>query len=324
MKRPLALALASLVVASIAFVDCKPSAGASCTENAAVCNSPTSHMACVTGHYVEETCKGPNGCKEANGKATCDTTKGDIGDPCASANMGVCGTDGKTKLRCDTGKLVFVSRCSKDGCTTDDNNNAHCNDPFDRIGDDCKIDATRSERANGACNEDFKSELRCKDGKMALTHQCRGEQGCVPLSSGPWCDRSIGEAGDECDPDKQEFAVACDASKEKMYVCKSHKLASPVRCGGEGKCYVRQYGQDGFSHYQAECDQSLGAIGDDCVKEGQGACSDDLKNKLMCQNGKFVLDTACKKGCMVRAPDGTPFTCKENAEHSPGANAGKK
>jgi hypothetical protein len=305
----------TLVVAAafVAFASCKPSAGGSCKENATSCDSPTSRYACISNHYVLETCKGANGCKEDKGTTTCDSSKGDVGDPCASANTAVCGTDGKSKLKCEDGKLVFVSRCSKDGCSVDDSGNAHCNDPFAKVGDPCKIDSTKTERANGACNEDFKSELRCKDGKFAVTHHCRGSEGCVPLSTGPWCDRSVASAGDECDPDKQEFAVACLESKDKMYTCVNHKLTREVRCGGEGKCYVRQYGQDGFSHYQAECDQSLAALGEECVKEGQPACSDDLKSKLMCQNGKFALDTACKKGCLVHAPDGTPFQCAENA-----------
>lgn len=312
----LSVAAASVAIAALAG-GCKPSPGGSCKENATSCDSPTSRYACITGSYTLETCKGPNGCKEEKGSTTCDSTRGDVGDSCASANQGVCSVDGKTKLRCDQGKLAFVARCSKDGCTNDDSGGAHCNDPYAKVGDTCKINSAQSERANGACNEDFKSELRCKDGKMALTHACRGEQGCVPLSSGPWCDRSVGQLGDDCDANVQEFAVGCDAAKEKLFTCKGGKLAQTVRCGGEGKCYVRQYGQDGFSHYQAECDQSLAQVGDDCVKESGFACSDDLKNKLTCQNGKFVVDTACKKGCIVHAPDGTSFQCKENLAPPP-------
>jgi hypothetical protein len=220
------------------------------------------------------------------------------------------------------GKLVFDSRCSKDGCTVDDKGAAHCNDAYTKIGDPCHVNPALSERANGACNEDFKSELRCKDGKMALTHACRGEQGCTPLTTGPWCDRSTALVGDDCDPNTPEFAVGCEPAGDKMLTCKDGKLTVPVRCGGEGKCYVRQYGQDGFSHYQAACDQSSALPGDECFKDGGFACSEDKQSRLMCQNGKFVVDKACKmkvphkkdepdlSGCMIHAPDGSPFACQ--------------
>ena len=304
------LGVASLFVV---FASCKPSAGGECKENATSCDTPTSRYACIANRYVLETCKGAKGCKEEKGTTVCDSSKGDLGDPCAQANVTVCGTDGKTQYKCTEGKLAFVSRCSKDGCSVDDNGAGHCNDPFAKVGDTCKNDSTKTERGNGACNEDFKSELRCKDGKFALTEYCRGSEGCVPLTTGPWCDRSIANEGDDCDPDKEEFARSCDASKENLFTCVNHKLTRKVHCGGEGKCYVRQYGQDGFSHYQAECDQSLAKVGEECAKDGQPACSDDMQNRLMCSNGKFTLDTACKKGCLLRAPDGTPFQCAENA-----------
>jgi hypothetical protein len=309
-KIAVGFAVASLFVV---FASCKPSAGGECKENATSCDTPTSRFACIANRYVLETCKGAKGCKEEKGTTVCDSSKGDLGDPCAQANVTVCGTDGKTQYKCVEGKLAFVSRCSKDGCSVDDNGAGHCNDPFAKVGDTCKNDSTKTERGNGACNEDFKSELRCKDGKFALTEYCRGAEGCVPLTTGPWCDRSVANQGDDCDPDKEEFARSCDNSKENIFTCVNHKLTRQVHCGGEGKCYVRQYGQDGFSHYQAECDQSLAKAGEECVKEGQPACSDDLKDRLMCSNGKFGLDTACKKGCMIHAPDGTPFQCAENA-----------
>ena len=266
MKKVVAVAIvASLFVV---FSSCKPSAGGECKENATSCDSPTARFACIANRYVLETCKGAKGCKEEKGTTVCDSSKGDLGDPCAQANVTVCGTDGKTQYKCTDGKLAFISRCSKDGCSVDDNGAGHCNDPFAKVGDTCKNDSSKTERANGACNDDFKSELRCKDGKFALTEYCRGAEGCVPLSTGPWCDRSTANMGDDCDPDKEEFARSCDTSKENIFTCVNHKLTRQAHCGGEGKCYVRQYGQDGFSHYQAECDQSLAKVGEECVKDG--------------------------------------------------------
>ncbi|HEY1960338.1 MAG TPA: hypothetical protein VGH28_32230 [Polyangiaceae bacterium] len=312
MKRTVSFLLASASLVLL-FAECKPSAGGDCTENAKSCDTPTSRFACVNGKYAAQTCKGPGGCKEEKGTTSCDTSKGDVGDPCASENASVCSVDGKSHLRCDQGKLILVSRCNRDGCTTGDNGEGHCGWPFANEGDTCKPKPGAPERASGACTEDNKGEMRCKDGKMTKVRACRGEEGCVPLTTGPWCDRSVGQAGDDCDPAQEEFSVACEASHDTMLTCKGGKLGNPVRCGGEGKCYVRTYGKDGFSHYQAECDQSLAKAGEACVKEGGPACSDDLKSKLVCQMGKFVVDTPCKKGCLVHAPDGTTFQCAENA-----------
>ena len=311
MKHWISVAFASAAV--VLIVACRPSQGGDCKENSKSCASPTSRYACMTGHYALETCKGPDGCKETPTGSTCDSSHGDVGDPCASANTYACSTDGKSYLRCDDYKLVFVARCSKDGCTFGDNGNAHCTDPYAKVGDPCKQLPNQTERAAGACNEDFKSELRCKDGKMVLTHACRGDEGCTPLTSGPWCDRSTGELGDACDPNTPEFSVACLASKDQMITCKGGKLSQTARCGGENKCYVRTYGQDGFSHYQAVCDQSVAEVGEDCVKDGGMACSGDLKSRLVCQMGKFALDKPCKskKGCEIHGADGTPFVCED-------------
>jgi hypothetical protein len=315
MKRIVTTLLSAAALVAL-FAECKPSPGDACTENAKSCTSPTSRLACIDNKYVAQTCKGPSGCKEEKGTTSCDATRGDIGDPCASENAAVCSTDGKEKLRCEHGKLAFVARCAKGPCQVSDSGEGACTWPYANVGDPCTPRPGAPPRASGSCTEDFKSELTCKDGKLVLARACRGEAGCAPLTSGPWCDRSIAIPGDDCDPKMEEFSVACDKSMQNMLTCVGGKLTHTVRCGGENKCYVRTYGKDGFSHYQAACDQSLAKIGDDCVKDGSPACSDDLKDKLMCQNGKFVVDTACKKGCLVHAPDGTAFICKENAAKS--------
>ncbi|HSQ64155.1 MAG TPA: hypothetical protein VLM85_13105 [Polyangiaceae bacterium] len=310
MKRSVSFVLCALAVAALAA--CKPSVGGSCTENAHVCNTPTSRMACSGGHYVEETCKGPNGCKEVNGNVTCDSSHGDVGDPCASANQYVCSTDNKLRLRCDDNKLVFISRCAGIGCTNDDRGDGHCGNPFAKEGDPCKA-KSENDIAAGACSEDGKRELACKNGKMVLAHACRGEEACSALTSGPVCDRSTALPGDPCDPNDPELAVACDPTGESIMVCKNHKFVQGPRCGGENKCGVAKYGIDGRRHFKAGCDQSLSNVGDDCIKDGGLACSVDLKSRLTCQNGKFVLDKPCKgkDGCQVHAPDGSPFACAE-------------
>lgn len=307
MKRPMMRLGSTLFVAMVlAAVACKPSQGGSCDGNAKSCESPTSRYACTSGHYALETCKGEKGCKEENGTTTCDATRGDVGDPCVAENSTMCSTDGSARLHCEGGKLVFVNRCAgargEVGCTIDDRGEAHCPNPFGKVGDSCtKV---------GFCTEDGTSELACKDGKLAPLHICRGDEKCVGLSGGPNCDRSTGMIGEECDPNNKELAVACEPTKETILTCKDGKLAQGPRCKGEGKCSVAHYGIDGRRHFQAMCDQSTAAVGDDCLKEGGLACSEDQKSRLICQMGKFTTDKVCKKSCEIHAADGTPFDCK--------------
>jgi hypothetical protein len=296
-------ALFSIAALVALFATCKPKVGESCTEDATSCASPTSHFVCAGGKYALETCKGPKGCTEVSGKVACDSSRGEIGDPCVNINALVCGVDGKSELKCEGGKLVYNSRCGGvEGCTSNDKGEAFCSHPYGNEGDPCKD--------KGACSEDLKWELGCKDGKLFKAHQCRGEEACTSRSAGPVCDRSIGEIGDDCDEKDPETSTACAASKETILICKNGKYVQGPRCGGEYKCGVARFGIDGRRHFKAECDQSLAEVGEDCLKDLAPACSTDLKSKLMCQNGKFVLDKPCKKGCEVHSVP-APFECKD-------------
>jgi len=289
-----------------ALAACKPKPGDSCTEDSTSCSSPTSHLVCAGGKYGLETCKGPKGCAEADGKAACDSSRGDLGDPCVNINALVCATDVKAQYKCESGKLAFVTRCGGvENCTSNDKGEAFCSHPYGNEGDLCKD--------KGACTDDNKSELSCKGGKLASGHACRGEEGCTARSAGPVCDRSIGEIGEECDEKDDEIASACTAAKDTILVCRGGKYVQGPRCGGEFKCGVARYGKDGRRHFKAECDQSVAEIGEECLKELGNACTGDAKNRIMCQAGKFVLDKACKKGCDVNSVP-VRFQCIEDTE----------
>jgi hypothetical protein len=297
---------AASVVATIAVVvvmSCKPKPGESCKEDSTSCSSPTSHLVCSGGVYVAETCKGPKGCAEVEGKVACDSSRADLGDPCVNINALICSTDQKTQLKCEGGKLAYFTRCGGvELCTSNEKGEAFCSHPYGEVGDPCK--------EYGACTDDQKAELVCVGGKLANGNPCRGEEKCTPRSAGPVCDRSVANIGDACDEKNPELAVACTDAKDTILVCKNGKLVQGPKCGGEGHCGVARYGKDGRRHFQAECDQSLAEIGDDCLKDLAPACSTDLKSKLMCQAGKFVLDKPCKKGCEVNSVP-VKFECKD-------------
>lgn len=295
-------ATAIVTALGLAVLGCKPTAGKPCDGHAKTCENPTSRLACSGAVYTLETCKGPKGCAEANGATTCDSTRGEVGEACIAENTASCSVDGKIKLLCKGGKLVFVTRCAGDGCEIDDRGEAHCENPFARDGDACL--------KGSACTEDGTAELACNAGKMSPSHPCRGRKQCISIKTSPNCDRSVGVIGEPCDASDPELAVACDLKGETLLLCRGSKLTAGPICKGKFKCDVNSYGRDGRSHYQAGCDQSIAEIGDACVKEGGLACSGDLKSRLTCAASVFVLEKACKKGCELAAPDGTKFECK--------------
>ena len=243
MKR-FASILFGVALVALSASACKPKAGSTCTENAPSCDTPTSRLACVNGVFALEACKGPKGCSVVKDNVVCDSMHGDVGDPCVSANTLICSTDAHAKLMCENGKLVQTGRCDGDGCTVDDTRGlGHCANPYAIEGDVCK--------EGGACSQDGKNELKCKDGKMVMARACRGDEACSALQSGPNCDRSTSLIGDGCDPNDPELAVACEPTNATILICKTGKFEQGPRCGGEQKCSVAHYGIDGRRHFKA-------------------------------------------------------------------------
>lgn len=315
--RRLVPALFATALAVTISASCKPKPGDECKGDAKECDSPTSHLVCLGGHYVAETCKGPKKCAVEDGKVACDASRADIGDPCATTNKSVCTSDAKARVKCESGKYAFVTHCGGvENCTSDDNGDAFCSHPYADEGDPCK-------EGEGACSNDQTFDLACQGGKMAKNHVCRGEEKCTPRSSGPVCDRSVALVGEPCDEKDPELAVACAPDLASILVCKGVKLAQGPTCRGEFKCGVARYGKDGRRHFQSECDQSIGDVGEECLKDLKAACSSDLKVRLMCQAGKFVEDKKCKKGCDVNSIP-MRFMCKEDVEPPPGAPTAPK
>ncbi len=300
-RRRVLAAVASSLLAALLATACKAHPGDSCDGPATKCYSPTQNLSCQGGHYMLETCKGPKKCSVENGKAVCDNTHADIGDPCVAINSLVCSSDGKSELRCVNHKYALVNHCGGGGCSMSDTGDAYCSWPYGIAGEPCKD--------KGACSQDAKTELACVGGKLVAKNPCRGDEKCVGLSSGPNCDRSVGLPGDSCDPNDPELAAACTQAGDTLLVCQNHKLVPGPRCAGEGKCGVAKYGIDGRRHFRAVCDQSMADEGDDCIKDQGLACATDLKSRLICKNGKFTLDKLCKKkDCIVHSvPD--PFEC---------------
>ncbi len=91
-------------------------------ENDLACSvDAKSLLKCKKEKYsVENTCKGPKGCKVDNTKTPpavhCDDDIADVGDPCATEGDLACAADKKQLLSCHAGKFKLDSQCKK-GCS---------------------------------------------------------------------------------------------------------------------------------------------------------------------------------------------------------------
>jgi hypothetical protein len=172
---------------------CAPSGSlVECDESIAVdgeaCNAPDA-IACATDgksalkcdgkkFVVDETCKGPTGCKVEGGqKIACDNDVSDVGDPCHFAGDYACTTDKSLALRCDDGKMTPLNTCrGPRQCRIvpmpkHDRPEVLCDDSIAQDGDPCD---TNSEEA---CSMDKKGMLVCKGNKFTGLVPCPG--GCL-------------------------------------------------------------------------------------------------------------------------------------------------
>jgi hypothetical protein len=145
-----------------------------------------------------------------------------------------------------------------------------------KAGDAC-------EKGRALCQDD-KTELSCQGGKY-LAAPCKGAKGCYTQGQNLFCDISGNAAGDVCSTD-DEGNAACSADAKGIIVCEKGKYV--VRpCRGPSGCKT--------SGDTAECDTSVGELGDPCSGTGY-ACSVDRKSLLQCKDGKAVLDEKCESG----------------------------
>src|SRR5579884_360496 len=198
--------LAVLLALFVAAVACsKP--GDSCSDTPGSCSDKSSHLVCVKGKYVLETCKGAGGCTDDKA-LVCDNTKAAVGDGCGHEGTRACSVDGTKELRCRDAAFAIEWSC-RGGCTLDENKNPKCV-PTGEVGDVCRPDSI-------VCDGAQKTQLACTDGKLAAVKTCHGALGChTEPGGGVRCDRTQALEGEEC---KEEGNGACDMAKKNVLVC---------------------------------------------------------------------------------------------------------
>lgn len=139
-----------------------------------------------------------------------------------------------------------------------------------------------------------KAALICS-GEKWVALACRGLSGCIASS----CSNEGFFEGEPC---IEDGASSCRADGKAMLKCAARRWAKTSDCRGPRGCAGSASG--------ASCDMATAEPGDLCSpdNEGNGACSVDKKELLVCTGGKMSPYTPCRgpNGCR---PAGAKLDC---------------
>jgi hypothetical protein len=266
--------LSTILFALLVAVACCAKPGDACTDSPGSCADKASHLACVGGKYVLETCKGQGGCTDDK-TLTCDNSKADVGDGCGHDGARACSGDGSKELRCKDGKFGVEWSC-RGGCTLDASNNPKCT-PTGDVGEVCRPESI-------VCDTSQKMQLDCVDGRLAINRTCHGALGCVTEpGGGVRCDRTTALENEAC---KLDGTGACDVGKKNVLVCQGGHYKTQLHCAGPIGCELP-------GNYSVRCDKSIVDVGEPCTEDGAISCSPDGK-QVKCDGGKFTIDKTWK------------------------------
>jgi hypothetical protein len=266
--------LSTILFALLVAVPCCAKPGDACTDSPGSCADKASHLACVGGKYVLETCKGQGGCTDDK-TLTCDNSKADVGDGCGHDGARACSGDGSKELRCKDGKFGVEWSC-RGGCTLDASNNPKCT-PTGDVGEVCRPESI-------VCDTSQKMQLDCVDGRLAINRTCHGALGCVTEpGGGVRCDRTTALENEAC---KLDGTGACDVGKKNVLVCQGGHYKTQLHCAGPIGCELP-------GNYSVRCDKSIVDVGESCTEDGAISCSPDGK-QVKCDGGKFTIDKTWK------------------------------
>lgn len=158
----------------------------------------------------------------------------------------------------------------------------------------CKKEEGGACKTNDQVCADKEHALVCRTGKF-VTVACPGPLACSRFENHVNCDTSIGNPGDPCMGEEDEYA--CSTDKKQLVVCKKGQFETWLQCRGPRGCAMEGK--------IPNCDISLAAKGDPCKKPESFACADDGKQMLICKLGRFETFRYCRgaNGCVAQ-PEG--------------------
>ena len=164
--------------------------------------------------------------------------------------------------------------------------------------------ASASETCDGrkaACSTDGKFELTCGGGAMVVTSTCKGPNGCRASTDGSSisCDTTYADPDDPCDTTES----ACSTDHRAQLFCRAGKYQVGATCKGPDGCTLTPL-ENGHG-FRLSCDDHVADVGDPCFGSDRVACASNERALLTCTAQRFVVQRACKKGCVVEKLIGT-------------------
>jgi hypothetical protein len=220
---------AFLGLASLTFVACKPAVGSSCTKGEARCIDPGRALVCEEGKFIETPCAGKLGCRPQPEGTACDVHGNKAGDRCSKDEEGaaVC-ADKETLLACRGGTTVLAACRGQGGCV-EEYGRAACDASIAEEGDPCGAGSKSS------CSVSGKEVLVCAGGAMKKTYECRGERGCTVASGKLDCDQTVARLGDGCDP-RLDGSYACSEDRKNIVKCEKGRFVADETCKAGKEC----------------------------------------------------------------------------------------
>ena len=144
-------------------------------EGAAVCADEETLLVCRGGTTVRSACRGKGGCVEEHGRAACDASIAEEGDPCGAGSKSSCSVSGKEVLVCAGAAMKKTYECRGErGCTVA-SGKLDCDQSVAKLGDACD---PRTE-GSFSCSEDGKSIVKCAGGRFVADEKCKAGTECL-------------------------------------------------------------------------------------------------------------------------------------------------
>jgi hypothetical protein len=110
-------------------------------------------------------------------------------------------------------------------------NQANCDQSVAEAGEVCKKENAK------ACSADRAQVLSCRDGRLSVLYQCRGEGQCSSAGGKLACDQTVARVNDACDKALQGH-VACGEDKKALVICQGEHFVPSERCKAGTLCAV--------------------------------------------------------------------------------------
>ena len=152
-------------------------------EGAAICEGDKAMLACHSGKFERVACLGPRGCELASGKANCDQSIAQAGDPCKLENAKACSADTSRVLACKLGRMSELYECRGEGRCSSAAGKLTSEQTVSNVGDICD----KGLSGHIACTLDKKSLIKCESERFVPSERCKPGTVCTVSGQSTTC-----------------------------------------------------------------------------------------------------------------------------------------